>query len=190
MGLAILGIAITVMVQQTFNKEVPPATSVEEPSEQNITFTLSSPSFDNGTEIPLRFLCQGDNISPALSISNAPSQTKEYVLLMRGPNKEDKDTSYWVVWGIPKDTKELIEGVVTRGTQGTNQLGKQGYDGPCVEPTSTKQFSFELYAIDEALQLPPETTREGVIAAINGKVIAKTILIGTVQPTITTLPQQ
>ena len=42
------------------------------------------------------------------------------------------------------------------------------------------QYAFELYALNDTLSLDSSTKRDGVISAMNGKVISRTQLVGTV----------
>ena len=57
------------------------------------------------------FGCTGENISPHLSWSNAPSETKSFVITMYDP---DAPTGsgwwHWTVFDIPANINELAEG--------------------------------------------------------------------------------
>ncbi|HEX2719041.1 MAG TPA: YbhB/YbcL family Raf kinase inhibitor-like protein, partial [Gemmatimonadaceae bacterium] len=50
---------------------------------------LTSPAFDAGGEIPRRFTCDGDDVSPALAWSGAPDGTKSLALIVDDPDAPD-----------------------------------------------------------------------------------------------------
>jgi Raf kinase inhibitor-like YbhB/YbcL family protein len=180
-GLVILAATLVIMMKQTFRREVP---SIE-PAIQTIAgaeFSLSSPAFDNEAAIPAVYTCTGANINPPLNIENTPGNAKEFVLMMRDSDAPSGDWVYWVVWNIPVDTSAVLEHSLPAGAkQGTTDSGSVGYSGPCPAAGSgTHRYIFELYALNDTLSLDPTTKRAGVISAMNGKVIAKTQIAGTV----------
>lgn len=180
-GLVILSATLVIMMKQTFRREVP---SVE-PAIQNIQgaqFTLSSPAFDNGAQIPAVYTCSGANINPPLRIDNIPGNAKEFVLIMHDPDAPSGDWVHWVVWNIPVDNSAIDEhSVPAESKQGVTDFGNKGYGGPCPPAgTGTHHYVFELYALNDTLSLDTSTKRAGVISAMNGKVIAKAQLTGTV----------
>ena len=46
-----------------------------------MSFSISSPSFQNGKDIPKKFTCDGEDVSPALSWANPPSGSKSFALI-------------------------------------------------------------------------------------------------------------
>ena len=54
-----------------------------------------------------------------------------------------------------------------------------GYMGPCAPPGhGDHHYTFEVYALNAKLGLPDTTSRADLMAAMNGKVIAKGVYIG------------
>ncbi len=49
-------------------------------------FQLLSPAFAQGTRIPVRYTCNGEDISPPLRWSGAPPETRSFVLLCDDPD--------------------------------------------------------------------------------------------------------
>jgi Raf kinase inhibitor-like YbhB/YbcL family protein len=180
-GLVILCIALSVMIRQTFSKNVP---AVETPIElpKAAPFELSSPAFKNLAVIPEEYACGAELKTVSLTIKNAPDNTKEFALIMRDTSTEEGDKAHWVVWGISGSTtsittKELPQGAV----QGVNDDKTNTYLTPCpIAGTGEHTYVFELFALSDDVQLDPTTTEDSLIAAMNGKVIAKAQLTGKV----------
>lgn len=178
-GLVILGVALSVMLRETFSKNVP---AVETPQlvTKTTPFTLSSPAFDNLETIPDAYTCNPDTRTVPLAISNPPSNTKHFALVMRDTSTDDEDKAHWVVWNIPTSTTTIEQNALPEGAvQGMNDDSTNTYLTPC-PPTGTREhtYVFELYALSDDIRLEPSTTEDGLIAAINGKVIAKAQLTG------------
>ncbi len=180
-GLIILVIALVIMVRQTFNRQVP---SVETATQvqSDAPFKLLSPVFDADGAIPIKYTCNGKNVNPPLSIQNPPSNAKDFVLIMYDPDSTGGDRVHWLVWNIATETTLIRENSTPLSSiQGTADSGKQSYEGPCPPKGSgTHHYIFELYALNDKLNAPSDTTRDGLITVMNGKVIAKFELTGIV----------
>ena len=50
---------------------------------------LSSPSFENQGNIPQKFTCDGEDVSPALEWSGAPEGSETFVLIVDDPDAPD-----------------------------------------------------------------------------------------------------
>ena len=90
-----------------------------------------------------------------------------------------------MAWNIPPDVRELPEGfppvpadVANGMRQGINSPGKTGYFGPCPGAGLPHHYIFELFALDTKLDLGPDATRDAVIAAIQGHILGKGVLVG------------
>jgi len=137
---------------------------------------LSSTAFSNGGELPEQYSCNGDNVSPPLSISNVPDNAKSLVLIMTDPDAGDY--LHWVVYDLPADTKEIAEEAPTKavwenGTmQGRNEWGEANYGGAC-PPDGSHKYIFTLYALDAKLGIKKKASLRKVKKAMKGKVIKK-----------------
>lgn len=142
------------------------------------SFSISSPAFNNYGKIPVKYTCDGENISPPLSISGIPENTKTLALII-----DDKDTPsgtwvHWLVWNIPADTDTISEGSNPIGSSvGYTDFGDTRYGGPC-PTTGEHRYFFTLYALDNFLVFPENTDKTRFIDAINGHVISKAELVG------------
>ena len=101
--------------------------------------------------------------------------------------------AHWVIWNIPADATGLPEAVASttqvaaigpKTMQGTNDDNTIGYSGPCPVPVTVERsgylgtpklvfsYIFHVYALDIELELGPETTRDDLLKAIDGHVLA------------------
>jgi len=102
---------------------------------------LESTAFSHQGEIPVRFTCDGSDISPALNWSDLPIGTKSLALIVDDPDAPDPKAPkmtwvHWVLYNLPADAKGLPEAVkagnLPAGTrQGLNDWKRTGYGGPC-----------------------------------------------------------
>lgn len=177
-GLAILTIAIGLMIRQTFTREVPSTITANNTATTN-QLQLSTPSTsDNGT-LPITYSCRGANINPQLTIANVPPSTKELVLVMRQDEASQSDSKiHWTAWNIPPDTTTISENDTTPTfVQGVTDFGKSGYEGPCpMTKTGTHSYIFELFALNDQVNLDANASNDMLINAMNGKVVTKTQL--------------
>lgn len=173
-GLVILLIAIGIMVRQTFSRGVPPMVLPTQAPDSS-PFKISSPALSNDGSLPSAYTCSGSRISPPISIDNPPSSTKEFVLIMHNPDAETGDVTHWVVWGIPPETTIINENLLPTGAVvGKNDKSLNSYDPPCaIEGANPGRYVFDVYALNESIKLDDNSTKDRVIAAINGQVISK-----------------
>ena len=156
--------------------------------EATMAMELTSKAFKNGGEIPSKYTCQGEDISPPLSWSGVPSATKSLALIVDDPDAPDPANPkmtwvHWVLFNIPPQVTALPEGVkeaeLPPGVKsGLNDWHRTGYGGPC-PPIGRHRYFFKLYALDtvlDGLDLPSKAELE---AAMNGHVLAKAVLMGT-----------
>lgn len=85
---------------------------------------------------------------------------------------------HWVLYDIPSDLSQLAEGAKGIGTQGVNDFHKLGYGGPCPPKGKPHRYYFKLYALDTALNLKPGASKENVLTAMKGHVLANGELMG------------
>src|SRR5437899_11995523 len=96
------------------------------------SISITSPSFQAGGDIPAKFTCNGTNVSPELQISSVPNEAKALVLIVDDPDAPRGLFTHWIVCNIDHKTRRMAEnGAPPAGDQGTNDLGKRNYVGPC-----------------------------------------------------------
>lgn len=149
---------------------------------KNNAMTITSPAFQNNTSIPQKYSCEGENISPPLSFSAVPPETKSLGLLMDDPDvpkslKPGGVFDHWVVFNIPPTVTTFDEGTTPPGVQGRNGAMKSAYTGPC-PPDREHRYFFKLYALDTMLSLTDTATKNEVETAMNNHIIDQVQLIG------------
>lgn len=145
-----------------------------------VNMRLTSSAFGHNGDIPSEFTCDGDGVSPPLTISEVPENTKTLALISDDPDAPAGTWVHWVVWNIPPDTKEIAKGTEPQGVQGKTDFGKQCYGGPC-PPSGTHRYFFKLYALDTELELPEGSAKAGLEKSMEGHILAEAQLIGAYQ---------
>jgi Raf kinase inhibitor-like YbhB/YbcL family protein len=144
---------------------------------------IRSNAFNEGELIPLKYTCDGNDISPPLQWSQPPKETKSMVLICDDPDAPVGTWVHWVLYGLSPDTQELPEGIsnekeVLGGAKhGVNDFRKYGYGGPC-PPGGTHRYFFKLYAVDKAIEIEAGATKDEILNAINGYILAEGQLMG------------
>jgi Raf kinase inhibitor-like YbhB/YbcL family protein len=155
-----------------------------------MTFTLTSPAFSHGGEIPSGHTCEGRDASPALTWSDFPAGTKSLALIVDDPDAPDPKAPrmtwvHWVLYNLPASASSLPEAVSPAGLpagtrQGQNDWQRTGYGGPC-PPIGRHRYFHKLYALDVVLPDLGKPTKAQLEAAMKGHILAGAELVGTYQ---------
>ena len=139
---------------------------------------LKSKAFEGGGMIPVKFTCEGPNVSPPLEFIDVPSEAKSLVLMIEDPDAEAKPWVHWMVFNIPPDAKKFEENSIASGAlQGLCNGNTLGYEGPC-PPESEHTYVFKLYAVDKMVISNPTPDRKKVLEQIYGHIIDVAVLEG------------
>jgi Raf kinase inhibitor-like YbhB/YbcL family protein len=180
---AVLGISTIVLAPA--KAQAPPAAAPAVPG-----LTLTSPAFEDGSIIPGKFTQSvPDFVSPILQWTNVPPNTVSFVLIAHDPDvaleKKTGDVLHWMAFNIPGTATGLPEGVpatamLPDGTvQAKNRRGAIGFLGPGAPAVGPyHHYTFELFALDTKLSLGADATRADVLAAIDGHILGKGVLVG------------
>jgi hypothetical protein len=103
-------------------------------------FALSSEAFTHGSEIPRRHTCEGEDVSPALSWSDPPSETRTLALIVDDPDAPIGTFTHWLAWNIDPSAGGLGEGE-SPTAEGSNDFGAGGWSGPCPPRAHGRHFS-------------------------------------------------
>ncbi|WP_332898887.1 YbhB/YbcL family Raf kinase inhibitor-like protein [Haladaptatus sp. CMSO5] len=149
------------------------------------TFTLTSSAFADGEPIPRKYGYRVENVNPPLSIAGVPEETQSFALVMDDPDAmapAGKVWDHWVVWNVAPTMTEIPEGWNQEGaTVGQNSFGESGYGGPS-PPDKAHTYRFFAYALDSTLSLESGATKADLQAAMEGHVLAESLLTGTYAP--------
>lgn len=140
--------------------------------------TITSSAFKDQGEIPKKYGCSGQSISPPLAIAGVPANAKTLALLVTDPDAPGGTFTHWVVWNMPARDTNLAEGQKPGGSEGISDYGKSGYGPPC-PPSGSHRYMFDVFALDTTLNLSPSAKRADLEKAIKGHVLAQTRLTGT-----------
>jgi hypothetical protein len=145
---------------------------------------ITSVAFKDGEDIPQKYTCEGEDVSPPLKWSATPEETKTLTIICDDPDAPMGTWVHWVVFNIPGDIVGLPECIpperkMDNGTiQGMNDFKKIGYGGPC-PPSGTHRYFFKIYALDTELDLPFGVTKSHVMLSMEGHVLDEAHLMGT-----------
>ena len=145
-----------------------------------MSLQFTSDAFANGQSIPAKYSCIGKNISPALAWTEPPTGTQSFALIVDDPDAPMGTWVHWVLYNIPADVRSLQEGYSADNpiAVGKNSSNHLSYDGPC-PPSGTHRYFFKLYALDTTLSLSPGATKDQLLKAMEGHILAQTELMGT-----------
>jgi len=95
-------------------------------------FHLTSPAFALGARIPVKYTCDGADVSLPLQWSGVSAKATSLELKMIDRDAPGGNFVHWQLSHLPASTTQLSAGQVPAGTiQGVNGFGSKGYRGPC-----------------------------------------------------------
>jgi Raf kinase inhibitor-like YbhB/YbcL family protein len=108
------------------------------------------------------------------------------VLIVDDPDAPDPQAPavtwvHWIVYDLPATATELAEGVGAlpgHAKKGINDWKRKAYGGPC-PPVGRHRYMHKLYALDTELGTLTSPNKKHVLDAMQGHVLAESILIGT-----------
>ena len=150
-------------------------------TQASATFTLTSRDFKAGGEIPKKFTDYDIGMSPSLVWKGLPEGTKSLAVIMEDPDASSSQPFvHWLAWNIDPAAGAIERGSVTLGAKlGRNGRGHPAYFGPRPPGKSPHHYHFQMFALDTQLGLKAGASREQLIQAMRGRVLAKASLVGT-----------
>lgn len=144
---------------------------------------ITSSAFENNGEVPSKYTCDGDDISPPLKWEDVPDGTRSIALICDDPDAPMGTFMHWVLYNLSADKKELPENfpddeTLPDGTrQGITDFGKTGYGGPC-PPSGEHRYFFKVYALDKMLDLAVVADKDELAKAMQGHILGQGQLVG------------
>lgn len=134
-----------------------------------VSFRTSA--FTHGESIPEKFTCEGEDVSPELTIGDVSDDAAALAVVVDDPDAPSGTFTHWLLWNLPAETVEIGEGVrqteqvrnLGDAKQGENDFGEVGYRGPCPpKGDSPHEYRFTLYVLDEELDVEAGASRPPV----------------------------
>lgn len=149
------------------------------------SFELISTAFGQGEPIPAKYSCDGEDVSPPLAWGEPPAGTQSLALIMDDPDAPGGTWDHWILFNIPPELRALQEDLPITGKNqdpeaifvGNNSWGRAGYGGPC-PPSGTHRYFFKMYALDTTINLLPGATKQELLNAMEGRILAESELMG------------
>ena len=143
----------------------------------------------------------GEDRSPPMAWVGAPDSTESFAMVVDDPDAMTFEKGitaprvHWVIWNIPADVTELDEDMATttelaslgpQTRQGANDLKTVGWAGPCPPPNITSiqrggssaptqkphGYRFRVFALDTVLDVAGGATKNELLEALDGHVLA------------------
>ncbi|MEW5768638.1 MAG: YbhB/YbcL family Raf kinase inhibitor-like protein [bacterium] len=146
-------------------------------------FELTSSAFVTGKPIPRKYTCDGEDISPPLQWSDPPQGTQSFALISDDPDAPMGTWVHWVLYNLPANRRTLPENITSDAElpdgsrHGKNSWRRLGYGGPC-PPGGTHRYFFKFYALDTVLNLASGASKDQLLQAMKGHILAQTELMG------------
>ncbi len=163
----------------------PPPTTTERPlpttGPPRPPMEVMSPAFDEGDPIPVRFSCDGQNISPELEIASPPIGTITLAMIVDDPDAPVGIWDHWVEYDIVVEPGDQLwpEDAGRLGVQGINSWNLSGYGGPCPPQGENHRYFFTVFALDAELLIPEGVDSDALRMAMEGHILGEAQLMGT-----------
>ena len=171
----------------------PPAQGQGGGAPQAPPLTMTSTAFTDGAMVPTQYTCSAKPapVTPPLAWTNVPKDTASFAMILHDmeprPRKGVDDNLHWMIWNIPGTATSLPENVPAASAElpdGSRQsrgstTGAPGYGGPCPPQNVAlvHHYAFELFALDQKLNVPTGASRADVLKAMDGHVIGHAVLM-------------
>jgi len=143
---------------------------------------VSSPAFAEAQTIPIKYTCDGENISPPLEWNGQPKDTKSVAIICDDPDAPSGTFTHWVLYDIAGHTHQLLEGSSGDGKAGLNSFKQTGFGGPCPPSRDgAHRYVFRVYALDVDSLGRPGLSQQEVEGAMRGHILAKGQLMAKYQ---------
>ena len=146
---------------------------------------LTSSAITDGSSIPRRYTCDGEDISPPLQWSDPPPETRSFVLLCDDPDAPNGTWHHWAAYDIPLGITSLAIGSARQAEQqgfkqAINDFQRADYGGPCPPHRhGPHHYHFRLLALSvEHLPVRKNASCRDVEREARKHVLAETTLVG------------
>ena len=152
------------------------------------TFTLTSESITDGqplgnAQVSGIFGAGGQDVSPQLSWSGFPEETKSFAVTCYDPDAPTGSGFWhWVLFDVPVTVTELATGAGTAdiktGTHTRNDYGNKKFDGSAPPPGTPHRYAFCVHALDtEKLGVGSDTSPAVVGFNVTAHTLARALIV-------------
>ena len=149
-------------------------------------FSITSPDFEEGGEIPKKFGYKHGNEAPHIDFENIPQEpfsttnaTDSIALIMDDPDAMGAVGKVWVHWLYYEffTADDNIENLI----HGKTDFDEAAYGGPA-PPDKRHTYVFKGYALNAKLDLKEGYSKQELEDAMKGHIIGEAKLTGTFAP--------
>lgn len=144
---------------------------------------VSSPRFEDGGLIPVKYTGHGEDVSPELVLNDLSEMAESIAIIMDDMGHPIPAYNHWVIWNIPAIS--LIPENIPHGERvdslGAIQgcgYGKHRYRGPKPPFNWSHIYHFNVFSLDCRLDLPSTARKKDLLAAMQGHILQQSVLAG------------
>lgn len=155
--------------------------------------TMTSTAFTDGAMLPAAYTCSAKPaaVNPPLAWTNVPKDTASFAIILHDleprARKGIEDNLHWMIWNIPPTVTSLAEGSIAPDKAELSDGSRQsqpgapapGYRGPCppMNVALVHHYTYELFALDQKMDVPTGATRNDLLKAMDGHIIGHAVLM-------------
>lgn len=147
-----------------------------------MNFIISSTAFGHNENIPQKFTCDGEEISPDLEWKNYPLNTQSFVLIIDDPDAPHGTWDHFIAFNIPRNINKIEENALNTLQKPAkiikNSWGQHRYGGPCPPINGPHRYFFKIYALDTMLDLSTNVSKTELIKNMAHHILTEATLIG------------
>lgn len=166
--------------------------SAEQSTANAIALKITSNAFSDGSSIPAKYTCDGDNLFPAIRWTKPPAGAKTLLIVVEDPDAP-KETPFihGIIYNIPSALNELpteafqkdgaieVSYASTGIKCGGNSLGQAKYMAPAPPPGhGDHHYYFQVFALDKKLEFSDMPKMPELKEAIEKHVLAYGEIVG------------
>lgn len=149
------------------------------------SLVVTSSAFANNGAIPREYTCEGRGVSPPISWSAVPPETKSVAVIVDDADAPGGTFAHFVAFNLTPGERALTGALTPTtpspyGLTARNSGGTIGF-APICPPAGVHHYRVQVTALDTTLARPIGANASDVASAIEGHVIARGTLVGTYQ---------
>lgn len=143
-------------------------------------FTVFSPDFASGGQLPASATCAGGAVFPALGWTGVPDEAIELVVTLSDQTDPLNPVLLWLLAGVEPDLTGLDAGLIPVGAFETlNGFDNPGFGSPCLETMAEgpRDLQYRVYVLTQPSGILPGGSGNNAWAAVrNGAIDSASVL--------------